>query len=88
MPRTTEPVFVTRLGDEGRVLMISAARSSGGGLDELAIPRLQGKHPEQNTMGMSDMYRMKKPTLDVRGENPGDSRDGLRPHSGGYRFLS
>ena len=48
MPRTTDPVFVTRLGEEGRVLMISAARSSGGGLDELAIPRLQAIHHTQN----------------------------------------
>ena len=35
-----EPVLVTRLGDEGSALTSSAARSSGGGFDELAMPRL------------------------------------------------
>ena len=29
----------------------------------------------------------KKPTLDVRSENPGDSRDGLWPDSGGYKDV-
>lgn len=43
VPRTTVPVLVIRLGEEGRLLMISEARSAGGGgFDELAIPRLDG----------------------------------------------
>lgn len=52
VPRMTEPVFVTRLGEEGRLLMISAARSSGGGLlDELAMPRLHFR--DAHTHGFS-----------------------------------
>ena len=30
---------------------------------------------------------MKKLAINVRSEDPGDSRDGLRPNSGGYRAL-
>lgn len=31
VPRTTVPVLVARLGEDGRLLMISDARSAGGG---------------------------------------------------------
>jgi hypothetical protein len=37
---TIAPVFVMRL-DDGTLLIISEARSAGGGLDEVAIVRLQ-----------------------------------------------
>ena len=68
--------------------MISAARSSGGGLDELAIPRLQEIHTEQCTNGALGMRSTKKLAINVRSEDPGDSRDGLRPNSGGCRAAS
>lgn len=43
VPKTTLPVFVMRLGEEGRFSMISEARCSGGGFDPLAIVRLHGR---------------------------------------------
>ena len=42
MPKTTVPVLVTRLL-EGTLWIISAAFCSGGGLEPLAIERLQCK---------------------------------------------
>lgn len=38
-PRITEPVLVTKLGEDGSLLMISEAFSAGGWED---IPRLNG----------------------------------------------
>ena len=42
VPKMAVPVLVMRFGEEGSLLTISAARSSGGvGWDELAIERLK-----------------------------------------------
>lgn len=42
VPRTAVPVLVIRPGEEGSLLMISEARSDGGGgFEEVAIERLE-----------------------------------------------
>lgn len=71
MPRMTDPVLVTRLGEEGRLLIISEARCSGGGLDPLAIVRLYTNNRLKLHV-ISILYE------NVRRDSPGEGSDRLR----------
>ena len=59
VPRMAVPVLVMRFGEEGSLLTISAARSSGGvGWDELAIERLNSGWSDAFGQKVDDHLRM------------------------------